>query len=51
MQHSLCLLVVIATGIGKSILFILLVLVSLGSVTIVIVLLSLLQDNMLNYCN
>jgi superfamily II DNA helicase RecQ len=48
MQHSLHLLVVIATGIGKSILFILLASVSSGSVTIVIAPLSLLQDDMLN---
>jgi superfamily II DNA helicase RecQ len=48
MQHSLRLLVVIATGIGKSMLFMLPASVSSGSVMIVISPLKLLQDNMLD---
>jgi superfamily II DNA helicase RecQ len=51
MQHSLRLLVVIATGIGKSMLFMLPASVSSGSVTIVISPLKLLQDDMLNHCD
>jgi superfamily II DNA helicase RecQ len=51
MQHSLRLLVVMATGMGKSMLFMLPVSVSSGGVTIVISPLKLLQDNMLNRCN
>jgi superfamily II DNA helicase RecQ len=51
MQHSLRLLVVIATGIGKSMLFMLLASVSSSSVTIVISPLKLLQDDMLDQCN
>jgi superfamily II DNA helicase RecQ len=51
MQHSLCLLVIIATGIGKSMLFMLPASVSSSSVTIVISPLKLLQDNMLDQCD
>jgi superfamily II DNA helicase RecQ len=51
MQHSLCLLVVIVTGIGKSMLFMLPALVSSSGVMIVILLLKLLQDNMLDRCD
>jgi siroheme synthase (precorrin-2 oxidase/ferrochelatase) len=51
MQHSLRLLVVMATGIGKSMLFMLPALVSSGGVTIVISPLKLLQDDMLNRCD
>jgi superfamily II DNA helicase RecQ len=51
MQHSLRLLVVMGTGRGKSMLFMLLALVSSGGVMIVIMLLTLLQDDVLNRCN
>jgi superfamily II DNA helicase RecQ len=51
MQHSLRLLVVIATGMGKSMLFMLPVSVSSSGVTIVISPLKLLQDDMLNRCD
>jgi superfamily II DNA helicase RecQ len=50
-QHSLRLLVVIGTGIGKSILFMLPASVSSSGVTIVIAPLSLLQDDMLDRCD
>jgi superfamily II DNA helicase RecQ len=51
MQHSLRLLVVMGTGIGKSMLFMLPASVSSGGVTIVIAPLSLLQDDMLDRCD
>jgi superfamily II DNA helicase RecQ len=51
MQHSLCLLVVMATGMGKSMLFMLPAAVSLGGVTVVISPLNLLQNDMLDCCN
>jgi superfamily II DNA helicase RecQ len=51
MQQSLRLLVVMATGMGKSMLFMLPALVSSSGVTIVISLLKLLQDDMLNCCD
>jgi superfamily II DNA helicase RecQ len=51
MQHSLRLLVVMATGMGKSMLFMLPVSVSSGGVTIVISPLKLLQDDMLDCCD
>jgi superfamily II DNA helicase RecQ len=50
-QHSLYLLVVIGTGIGKSILFMLLASVFSSGVTIVIAPLSLLQNDMLDRCD
>jgi superfamily II DNA helicase RecQ len=51
MQHSLRLLVVMATGMGKSMLFMLPASVSSGGVTIVISPLKLLQDDMLDRCD
>jgi hypothetical protein len=51
MQHSLRLLVVMATGIGKSMLFMLPAAVSPGGVTIVISPLNFLQDDMLSRCD
>lgn len=51
MQHSLRLLVVMATGMGKSMLFMLPASVSSGGVTIVISPLNLLQDDMLDRCD
>jgi superfamily II DNA helicase RecQ len=51
MQHSLRLLVVMATGMGKSMLFMLPALVSSGGVMIVISPLKLLQDDMLDRCD
>lgn len=51
MQHSLRLLVVMATGMGKSMLFMLPASVSPGGVTIVIAPLNLLQDDMLDRCD
>ncbi|KAH7067967.1 P-loop containing nucleoside triphosphate hydrolase protein, partial [Paraphoma chrysanthemicola] len=51
MQHSLRLLVVMATGSGKSMLFMLPASVSSGGVTIVIVPLNFLQDDMLDRCD
>jgi hypothetical protein len=51
MQHSLYLVVVIAIGIGKSMLFMLLASVSISGVIVVIALLNMLQTNLLNCCN
>jgi superfamily II DNA/RNA helicase len=51
MQHSLRLLVVMATGSGKSMLFMLPAAVSAGGVTIVIAPLNLLQDDLLDRCD
>ena len=43
-------LVVMATAVGKSMLFILLAAISPGSVTVVIALLNLLRDNLIECC-
>jgi superfamily II DNA helicase RecQ len=51
MQHSLRLLVVMATGMGKSMLFMLPAAVSPGGVTVVISPLNLLQNDMLDRCD
>jgi superfamily II DNA helicase RecQ len=51
MRHSLRLLVVMATGSGKSMLFMLPASVSSGGVTIVIAPLNLLQDDLLDRCD
>jgi superfamily II DNA helicase RecQ len=51
MQHSLRLVVVMATGIGKSMLFVLPADTDAGGVTIVIVPLNMLQNDLLDRCD
>jgi superfamily II DNA helicase RecQ len=51
MQRRLRVLVVIATGTSKSMLFMLPASVLLGGITIVVALLNALQDNLQDYCN
>jgi superfamily II DNA helicase RecQ len=51
MQRRLRVLAVIATGLGKSLLFMLPAAVSLGGVTVVIAPLNALQDNLQDCCD